>query len=200
MNELRQKIADCDNHMLKLEEQINAYVGGDKERQLKWMQNECKKEERELKRLQKKLEFDEVGKTQDLIQKIKDADDETKDLMKEIKLLKRLQHHQGNRLVDMEDHQTFPHKIQGLLEEKKFHLDKNRELMIKVEKEKTHMVRQQDILAQGEKQIQEIQKELLPMSSEDIEETAIDPEDKETLTEIMEQNLVLKVLEKELKQ
>lgn len=38
------------------------------------------------------------------------------------------------------------------------------------------------------------------MSSEDIEETAIDPEDKETLTEIMEQNLVLKVLEKELKQ
>lgn len=93
MNELRQKIADCDNHMLKLEEQINAYVGGDKERQLKWMQNECKKEERELKRLQKKLEFDEVGKTQDLIQKIKDADDETKDLMKEIKLLKRLQHH-----------------------------------------------------------------------------------------------------------
>lgn len=72
--------------------------------------------------------------------------------------------------------------------------------MIKVEKEKTHMVRQQDILAQGEKQIQDIQKELLPMSAEDIEETAIDPEDKDTLTEIMEQNLVLKVLEKELKQ
>lgn len=53
--------------MLKLEEQINAYVSGDKDRQLKWMQNECKKEERELRRLQKKLEFDEVGKTQDLI-------------------------------------------------------------------------------------------------------------------------------------
>jgi hypothetical protein len=38
------------------------------------------------------------------------------------------------------------------------------------------------------------------MSAEDIEEQAVDPEDKETLTEIMEQNLVLKVLEKELKQ
>lgn len=70
----------------------------------------------------------------------------------------------------MEDHQTFPAKIQTLLEERKFHMEKNRELLAKVEKDKQHMNRQLEILEQGEGQIQEIQNELLPMSAEDIED------------------------------
>ena len=52
---------------------------------------------------------------------------------KEIKLLKRLQHHQGNRLIDLENPNTFPEKIKHLVEERKFQTDKNQELLKKLE-------------------------------------------------------------------
>lgn len=48
---------------------------------------------------------------QDIIDKVKEADKDIKDTQREIKLLRRLQHHQGNRLVDITNPNTFPQKI-----------------------------------------------------------------------------------------
>lgn len=76
--------------MVRLEGQINQYVSGDKEKQLNSIKNECKKEEKELRRLQKKLNYDEHSKTSELTQRLKEVDEETRDVTKEIKLLKRL--------------------------------------------------------------------------------------------------------------
>lgn len=86
------------------------------------------------------------------------------------------------------------------MEERKFHIDRNRDAMMKLEKDKSHVDKQQQMLKQGSNQINYIKDGLLPTSAEDIDTQAVDLEDKETLEEIMEQNLVLKVLEKELKQ
>ena len=49
--------------------------------------------------------------TKDIIEKTKETDEDIKEAKKEIKLLKRLQYHQGNRLVDITDPTTFPQKI-----------------------------------------------------------------------------------------
>lgn len=51
----------------------------------------------------------------------------------------------------------------------------------------------------NEKTLDDIKSKLLPHSKEEIDDAAIDAEDKVVLEEIMEANLVLKVLEKELK-
>ena len=50
---------------------------------------------------------------------------------KEIKLLKRLQKHQGNRLVDLDSDSQFPEKIKQLMEESKFNKEKMKDLLSK---------------------------------------------------------------------
>ena len=49
--------------------------------------------------------------TKDIIERTKEADEDLKEAKKEIKLLRRLQYHQGNRLIDITDPTTFPKKI-----------------------------------------------------------------------------------------
>lgn len=120
MNDLREKIAACDQQMNKLEGEIDVYVSGEKEKQMKALRLEQKKEEKLLLKLQKRLNFDEREAMQDILEKVKAADNDIKETQKEIKLLRRLQHHQGNRLVDMTNPDTFPLKIQSLIEERKF--------------------------------------------------------------------------------
>lgn len=73
-------------------------------------------------------------------------------------------------------------------------------MMAKLEHNKAHMKRQNEILDQNESTLDELQDALLPMSQDAINEQAIDDQDKQVLNEVMEQNLVLKVLEKELSQ
>ena len=52
----------------------------------------------------------------------------------------------------------------------------------------------------NEAYLEDVQNELLPSTAEEIDEQAIDEEDQGVLEEIVEQNIILKVLEKELQQ
>lgn len=168
LNELRDKIAECDDEMTKLEAQINEYVNGDKEKVMRALRMEQRKEERLLAKLQQRLNFDERTSMQEIIDKVKEADKDIKETQKEIRLLRRLQHHQGNRLVDITNPNTFPQKIQSLIEERKFQADKNKDLMLKLEHEKRHMEKQNSILDNNEVLLEDIKNELLPTTQKDI--------------------------------
>ena len=75
---------------------------------------------------------------------------------KEIKLLKRLQIHQGNRLVDLNSDQQFPEKIKQLMEEKKFNEEKIKDLINKEKQEEAHVLRQESIITMMEGQIESL--------------------------------------------
>ena len=81
-----------------------------------------------------------------LTQKISEVEANNREMEKDIKLLKRLQHHQGNRLQDLDDSERFPEKMKQLMEEKKWAQDRVRELHKKREHETNHLNRQNEIV------------------------------------------------------
>lgn len=58
-----------------------------------------------------------------------------KDLEREIKALKRLQHDQGNQLVGLQNTEDYPEKIKSLMEEVRWAKDKSLELEDKLKSE-----------------------------------------------------------------
>jgi hypothetical protein len=113
---------------------------------LQKLRNRVKKQHLILKRLRQKMMMDEGEELNKMLAKIDENQTEIQETSKEIRLLRRLQIHQGNRLVDLEDPETFPAKIKHLIEERKFQTDKNKDLMVKLEQERAHMDRQQQTL------------------------------------------------------
>jgi hypothetical protein len=53
----------------------------------------------------------EADKVQDLEKKIRFVETKNKDLSKEIKQLKKLQHDNGNELMELDDPDSYPEKI-----------------------------------------------------------------------------------------
>lgn len=70
----------------------------------------------------------EGEKIQNLDRKISNTDYKCRELQREIKILKKLQHDQGNELVGLDIKEDYPEKIRGLLEEAKWAKDKQFEL------------------------------------------------------------------------
>ena len=62
----------------------------------------------------------EKKKLSDVQGRVDEVETENADMANEIKLLKRLQHHQGQRLVDLESTDQINEKIRRLLEEEKW--------------------------------------------------------------------------------
>lgn len=58
-----------------------------------------------------------------------------KDLTKEIKQLKKMQHDQGNELVGLQNTDEYPEKIRSLMEEVRWAKDKHIELTDKCQNE-----------------------------------------------------------------
>lgn len=58
--------------------------------------------------------------------------------------------------------------------------------MKKLEQDKNHMEKQNELLDQVEQQLEDLKKELLPHNLEDVEKQAIDEDDKQVLQEILE--------------
>ena len=85
--------------------------------------------------MKKKGIMTDSEKVVDLENKIRLTEDKCKELLREIKQLKRLQHDQGNELVELDITQDYPEKIRSLMEEIKYSRDKNIELMTKLENE-----------------------------------------------------------------
>jgi hypothetical protein len=63
-----------------------------------------------------------------LERKIANTDYKSKELQKEIKMLKRLAHDKGNELVDLDISKEYPEKIRSLLEEIRWSKEKQNDL------------------------------------------------------------------------
>ena len=100
----------------------------------------------ELRRLQRKTQMSEGEKIQNLDRKISNTDYKCRELQREIKMLKKLQHDQGNELVGLDIKEDYPEKIRGLLEEAKWAKDKQFELQDKLDAEERHLKRQREQL------------------------------------------------------
>ena len=100
----------------------------------------------ELRRLQRKTQMSEGEKIQNLDRKISNTDYKCRELQREIKILKKLQHDQGNELVGLDIKEDYPEKIRGLLEEAKWAKDKQSELQDKLDAEERHLKRQREQL------------------------------------------------------
>lgn len=101
---------------------------------------------KELKQLQKKSGMSESEKIVELERKIIGVELKNKELQKEIKYLKKLQHDQGNELVGLDISDQYPEKIKSLLEEVRWAKDKNVELNERVEAEEKQVKRQKEHL------------------------------------------------------
>jgi len=82
----------------------------------------------------------------DLEQKIIGVELKNKEVQKEIKALKKLQHDQGNQLLELQDSEEYPEKIRSLIEEVRWAKDKQIELQEKNSQEERQVKRQKEHL------------------------------------------------------
>jgi hypothetical protein len=82
-----------------------------KDQELSSVKGKISQADAELRKLKKKSGFSEQNKQTELYAKIKNSEQTSKEMAQEIKLLKRLQHHTGNRLVDLDSELQYPEKI-----------------------------------------------------------------------------------------
>ena len=119
---------------------------------------------------------------------MKEAEDKNVELKQEIKLLKRLQYHQGNRLLDIEGSEQYPVKIKQLMEERKFAQEKLTDTKNKIKIETAQLKRQSEIIEAAESSMTAIRDELGPLLGradwEQEEAPYADEEDKELNYEI----------------
>ena len=89
-----------------------------------------------MRKLEKLRDRDDRKEQEVVKKKIAKCEERNLDLQKEIKLLRRLQHHQGNRLVDIESTEAYPDKIKQLMEERKYANEKLQDTKDKIRVER----------------------------------------------------------------
>ena len=100
----------------------------------------------------------ESEKVVELEQKIVGVEMKTKDVIKEIKNLKKIQHDQGNELVGLDASDgEYPEKIKQLMEEVRWNKDKNIELEEKLNVEERNVKRQKEHLLNMEETKKELE-------------------------------------------
>jgi septal ring factor EnvC (AmiA/AmiB activator) len=89
----------------------------------------------ELKKLTKKSTQSEADRLQTLERKIANTEFKSKELLKEIKMLKKLQHDKSVELIEMDIKEEYPEKVRSLMEEVRWNKDKQIDLEYKIELE-----------------------------------------------------------------
>lgn len=89
----------------------------------------------ELKKLTKKSTQSESDKLQAMERKITNTEFKSKELLKEIKMLKKLQHDKSVELIEMDIKEEYPEKVRSLMEEVRWNKDKQIDLEQKIELE-----------------------------------------------------------------
>jgi septal ring factor EnvC (AmiA/AmiB activator) len=89
----------------------------------------------ELKKLSKKSTQSEADRLQTLERKIANTEFKSKELLKEIKMLKKLQHDKSVELIEMDIKEEYPEKVRSLMEEVRWNKDKQIDLEYKIELE-----------------------------------------------------------------
>lgn len=94
----------------------------------------------------KKSTQSESDKLQTLERKIANTDFKSKELLKEIKMLKKLQHDKSVELIEMDIKEEYPEKIRSLMEEVRWNKDKQIDLEQKIENEERQVKRHKEHL------------------------------------------------------
>jgi hypothetical protein len=93
----------------------------------------------------------------ELEQKIASTEAKNKDLSREIKQLQKMQHDQGNELVELQNTNEYPEKIRSLMEEVRWAKDRNQELQEKLQNEEKQVKRQKEHLLNLEESKKELE-------------------------------------------
>lgn len=102
-----------------------------KDRELKSLEDKYLQSKKELKQSNKPKRT-ENERLQDIEKKIKKNEALSKELIKEIKALKKLSHDNGNELIDLDISEQYPDKIKSLMEEIRWAKDRQNELVEKI--------------------------------------------------------------------
>ena len=106
----------------------------------------------------KRFKMTESEKVVELEQKVVGVEIKIKEVTKEIKNLKRIQHDQGNELVGLDSTEgEYPDKIKQLMEEVRWNKDKNLELEDKISVEEKNVKRQREHLLNMEETKKELE-------------------------------------------
>lgn len=100
----------------------------------------------ELKKLTKKSTQSESDKLQAMERKITNTEFKSKELLKEIKMLKKLQHDKSVELIEMDIKEEYPEKVRSLMEEVRWNKDKQIDLEQKIELEERQVKRHKEHL------------------------------------------------------
>ena len=100
----------------------------------------------ELKKLTKKSTQSEADKLQAMERKITNTEFKSKELLKEIKMLKKLQHDKSVELIEMDIKEEYPEKVRSLMEEVRWNKDKQIDLEQKIELEERQVKRHKEHL------------------------------------------------------
>ena len=100
----------------------------------------------ELKKLTKKSTQSESDKLQTMERKITNTDFKSKELLKEIKMLKKLQHDKSVELIEIDIKEEYPEKVRSLMEEVRWNKDKQIDLEQKIELEERQVKRHKEHL------------------------------------------------------
>jgi chemotaxis regulatin CheY-phosphate phosphatase CheZ len=117
-----------------------------REREIANTTEKIQQSKKELDQLRKRAQMTESERIVDLEQKIIGTELKIKDLIKEIKQLTRMQHDQGNELVELTNTGEYPDKIRGLMEEVRWHRDRQLELKERTQNEDKQVKRQKEHL------------------------------------------------------
>ena len=94
----------------------------------------------------KKSTQSESDKLQTLERKIANTNFKSKELLKEIKMLKKLQHDKSVELIEMDIKEEYPEKIRSLMEEVRWNKDKQIDIEQKIENEERQVKRHKEHL------------------------------------------------------
>lgn len=100
----------------------------------------------ELKKLTKKSTQSESDKLQTMERKITNTEFKSKELLKEIKMLKKLQHDKSVELIEIDIKEEYPEKVRSLMEEVRWNKDKQIDLEQKIELEERQVKRHKEHL------------------------------------------------------
>ncbi|CDW84921.1 UNKNOWN [Stylonychia lemnae] len=145
LQRLQKQVKDRDDDIKKIKDRMDGQIRL-KEREITNTQDKIQQSKKELVAIQKKSSMTDSERIVDLEQKIIGTELKIKDLQKEIKNLKKIQHDQGNELLGLDNKEEYPEKIRSLMEEVRWAKDKQIELQDKIAAEEKQVKRQKEHL------------------------------------------------------
>lgn len=192
-SEIENKNAEIRNLQVRIESKDQ-----NRDKEIQNIKSNILNAQRELFSLKKKMGGNEIEQQKFLKERIEETQRANKELVQEIKLLKRLEHHQGQRLLDISNPEQFPEKLKQLSEQKNWAVERILNLRQKEEQEKAELERQYEMTRELQAGNDEIREQLRPLEENEDSISAFDYEDMKLNREIREEENKVKMLQRTL--